>query len=83
MTFNVPGANWSSVASCVDVTGRGWRAAITSSTACWRAVRWLAESRGREVTLTGRPRSDDAWASPVTLCLKRCTDHWSFGETRP
>jgi hypothetical protein len=38
VTFSVPGASWSSVASCVEVTGRGWRAAITSSTACWRAV---------------------------------------------
>ena len=54
VTFNVPGASRSSVASCVDVTGRGWRAAITSSTACWRAVRWLTESRGREV-LDGPP----------------------------
>ena len=47
--FSVPAASWTSVASCADVTGRGWRAAITSSTACWRAVRWLTESRGREV----------------------------------
>jgi hypothetical protein len=33
--------------------------------------------------LTGCPRSDDARASPVTLGLHRCTDHWSFGEARP
>jgi hypothetical protein len=56
VTFSGPAASWSSVASCVDVTGRGWRAAITSSTACWRAVRWLAESRGREV-LDGPPEA--------------------------
>ena len=61
VTFSVPTASWSSVASCAEVTGRGWRAAITSSTACWRAVRWLAESRGREV-LDGR-RGGDAGAS--------------------
>ena len=54
VTFNVPGVSLSSVASCVDVTGRGWRAAITLSAACWRAVRWLTESRGREV-LDGPP----------------------------
>jgi hypothetical protein len=54
VTFSVPAPSWSSVASCAEVTGRGWRAAITSSTACWRAVRWLTESRGREV-LEGPP----------------------------
>jgi hypothetical protein len=54
VTFSVPAASWSSVASCVEVTERGWRAAITSNTACWRAVRWLAESRRRAV-LDGPP----------------------------
>jgi hypothetical protein len=56
VTFSVPGVSWSSVASSVAVTGRGWRAAITSSTACWRAVRWSAESRSRAV-LDGPPEA--------------------------
>jgi hypothetical protein len=38
VTFSAPGGSCSSVASCADVMGRGWRAAITSSVACWRAV---------------------------------------------
>jgi hypothetical protein len=82
VTFSVPTASWSSAASCAEVTGRGWRAAITSSTACWRAVRWLANSRGREV-LDRPPEQRRRRASPVTLGLQRCTAHWSFGEARP